>query len=124
MNYIGTDIVEVSRIKSMIDRYGRRFLNKIFTDKEITYCEQKHVSSIHYAGKFSAKESVIKAVSHLSLSQSFSYRDVEITNNINPNYPIVEIKKKNLKLAKPFDINLSISHTDDYATSVAILTLC
>ena len=124
MNYIGTDIVEVSRIKSMIDRYGRRFLNKIFTDKEITYCEQKHVSSIHYAGKFSAKESVIKAVSHLSLSKPFSYRDVEITNNINPNYPIVEIKKKNLKLAKPFDINLSISHTDDYATSVAILTLC
>ena len=116
--------MEVSRIKSMIDRYGRRFLNKIFTDKEIAYCEQKHVWSIHYAGKFSAKESVIKAVSHLSLSKPFSYRDVEITNNINPNYPIVEIKKKNLKLAKPFDINLSISHTDDYATSVAILTLC
>ena len=62
MNYVGTDIVEVSRIKSMIDRYGNRFLNKIFTDKEISYCEEKHISSIHYAGRFSAKESVINYI--------------------------------------------------------------
>ena len=121
---IGTDIVKISRVENIIKDKGKKFLDKIFTQKEIDYCNSNKEPFQHFSGKFSAKESVIKAVSHLSLSEPFSYRDIEITNNINPNYPIVEIKKKNLKLAKPFDINLSISHTDDYATSVAILTLC
>ena len=124
MNYIGIDIVEVNRIKSMIDKYGDRFLNRIFTSTEISYCEDKHISSIHYAGKFSAKESVIKAVSHLFPYPSFNYKDIEIENNISPNYPIAKINRRNLDSNQSFYINLSISHTDSYATSVAILTLC
>ena len=124
MNYVGIDIVEVNRIKSMIDKYGDRFLNRIFTNEEISYCEDKHSSSIHYAGKFSAKESVIKAVSHLSLPFSYNYKDIEIVNNTSPNYPIAKINRRNLDSTQSFYINLSISHTDNYATSVAILTLC
>ena len=53
---IGTDIVEVHRIKALIERYNTKFLNKIFSDEEIKYCAKMRYPAMHYAGRFSAKE--------------------------------------------------------------------
>ena len=55
--FIGTDIVEVSRIRSSIDRTGQRFLDRIYTVLEQKYCRSKSYPEIHYAGRFAAKES-------------------------------------------------------------------
>ena len=58
----GTDIVEVNRIRKIIDSYGNKFLSKIFTKAEIIYCNSHSDPVIHFAGKFSAKESIKKAL--------------------------------------------------------------
>ena len=114
---IGTDIIEVDRIRELIKKYDLRFLNKVFTDNEIIYCMEKRDPSIHFAGKFSAKEAIRKAISS-------SYSDILL--------PLNEINIKNDKKGRPFlenskidskFINISISHTNDYAISFAILML-
>ena len=114
---IGTDIIEVDRIRELIKKYDQRFLNKVFTDNEIIYCMKKRDPSIHFAGKFSAKEAIRKAISS-------SYSDIL--------FPLNEINIKNDKKGRPFlenstidskFINISISHTNDYAISFAILML-
>ena len=55
----GTDIIEIERIKNSIERIGKKFLNTIFTDKEIEYCESHQNNKYqHYAARFAAKEAV------------------------------------------------------------------
>ena len=57
----GIDIIEISRIKESIESLGQRFLNKIYTDKEIEYCESKgRVKYEHYAARFAVKEAAFK----------------------------------------------------------------
>lgn len=60
---IGTDIVEISRIKNAVAKWGERFLRKIFTENEISYCYKKKDPFPHLAVRFAAKEAVIKALS-------------------------------------------------------------
>ena len=60
--FIGTDIVEVDRINKLVLKYGQLFKNKVFTTLEQNYCDSRSTPSIHYAGRFAAKESIIKAV--------------------------------------------------------------
>ena len=60
----GTDIIEINRIKNSIEELGESFKNKIFTEKEIEYCESRRNAKYqHYAGRFAAKEAIFKAVS-------------------------------------------------------------
>ena len=60
----GTDIIEINRVKDIIESLGDSFKNKIYTEKEIEYCEsKKNVKFQHYAGRFAAKEAIFKAVS-------------------------------------------------------------
>ena len=59
--FIGTDIIEVIRINDSIKNYGKRFLNRIFTESEQRYCNSCSQPSIHFAGRFAAKEAVKKA---------------------------------------------------------------
>ena len=60
----GTDIIEVDRIKQSIENLGDKFLNKIYTKKEIEYCRSKNVMEYqHFAARFAAKEAIFKAIS-------------------------------------------------------------
>ena len=116
MYKVGTDIVEVSRIDKLIDRYKERFLNRIFTPDEIIYCQKKHAPSIHFAGRFSAKEAVLKAVSFMSNSP-IPFSSINIQND-SKGRPVVicdEIESNR--------IDLSISHTKQHAIAFAIYDL-
>ena len=115
MYNIGTDIVEIDRIRYLIDRYGLKFISKIFSKNEITYCLDKKDPSIHFAGRFSAKEAIKKAISK-------SYKD-----NF---FPLNQLSIQNDKNGRPFlsndfldskSIDISISHTTSHAVSFAIL---
>ena len=55
---IGTDIVEVVRIGNMIERHGELFLNRVFTEDEVRYCQRRKEYTQHYAGRWAAKEAV------------------------------------------------------------------
>ena len=60
----GTDIIEIDRIKENIEKLEDKFKNRIYTEKEIEYCESKKAQKYqHYAGKFAGKEAVFKAIS-------------------------------------------------------------
>ncbi len=114
---IGNDIVNVLRIESIIDKYGKIFLKKIFSKKEITYCSSKKNPNIHFSGKFSAKEAVIKAIGHFDPSCKIFFKDIEILNDENSR-PFVNLKKDSLE---SLNVKITISHTDEYASSFALI---
>lgn len=117
----GTDIIEISRIKESIENIGENFKNKIYTQKEIDYCEnRKNAKYQHYAGRFAAKEAVFKAVSDL-LTDKFeiSWKDAEILNDENGK-PRVKIFNQKLQ-EQVEDIDISISHCKEYAVASVVV---
>ena len=117
----GADIIEISRIRKSIEELGENFKNKIFTEKEIEYCEsRKNAKYQHYAGRFAAKEAIFKAVSEL-LNNKFeiSWKDGEILNDENGK-PRVTIKNNTLD-EKIESIDISISHCKEYAVANVII---
>ena len=119
MIYLGTDIVSIIRFKKIIYNNQNKFLNKIFTKYEQAYCNSKINSYIHYSGKFAAKEAVKKVLLSSKINDSISLKSIEINNNCN-GVPFVKIINKNSNRNL---INISISHTKEYATATAILEL-
>lgn len=113
----GTDIIEIERIRKSIEHVGYRFLNTIFTEKEIEYCEAHQSNKYqHYAARFAAKEAVYKAMNKISKVERVRWKNFEIVNN---NYGKPEINVNNDRIES---IDISISHCKEYAmASVVIL---
>ena len=117
----GTDIIEINRIKESIESLGETFKNKIYTEKEIEYCEsKKNAKYQHYAARFAAKEALFKAVSEL-LSNRFeiTWKDIEILNDGNGK-PRINFKFKKIE-DKIECIDISISHCKEYAVANVVL---
>ena len=112
----GTDIIEIYRIKESIEKLGEAFLNRVFTENEIKYCESKKKQKYqHYAARFAAKEAAFKALSwKINDKFSISWKDFEVENNKQgrPNLKIVGVDLKDVE-----DIDVSISHCKDYAVA-------
>ena len=115
--FLGTDITEVKRIAYLAKHYEKKFLNKIYSRKEINYCYSRKHPYIHLSGIFSAKESVKKSIYSSNLLKSIPFNLIEI-KHLKNGAPYVDIKKS---LNKIKSINISISHTREFATSVALL---
>lgn len=124
---VGTDIIEVNRIKRSIEELGDKFINRIFTEKEISYCKDKKIAKFeHYAARFAAKEATFKAISSLLESNfSIDWKNIQIVNDANgkPNLEFVDINtniKEKLDKIKSKDV--SLSHIKGYAiANVTIL---
>ena len=117
----GVDIIEIERIKSDIEKIGEKFLNRVFTDKEIKYCESKKAQKYqHYAARFAAKEAALKAVSkYLDDKYSVSWKDFEVENDGQgrPKINLFNVNTDNIQ-----NIDISISHCKLYAmASVTVL---
>lgn len=117
--YTGTDIIEIDRIKDAIK--SDTFIKKIFTEKEIEYCESKkdpaRIQS--YAARFAAKEAIFKAISKvLPLDYGMEWKSIEIlkeeTGRPYVNLKIDNKKKQNLKM------DVSLSHIKDCAVATAV----
>ncbi|MDA1180440.1 MAG: holo-ACP synthase, partial [Planctomycetota bacterium] len=74
---IGTDIIECLRIAQMIERHGDQFINRVYTDYEMEYCRARKASTQHYAGRWAAKEAVLKALG-TGWIRGITWRDVEV----------------------------------------------
>ena len=116
----GTDIIEIKRIQDSIESLGDRFINKIYTENEIDYCESKKNQKYqHYAARFAAKEAIFKAISDkLDSKFDMDWKDVEIINNVNGK-PFVNFINKEIKDLEGIDI--SISHCREYATANVVV---
>lgn len=115
MIYVGTDIVEVDRIQALIDRWSSQFLERIFTPDEIAYCERQAAPSIHFAGRFAAKEAIKKALYAAGEVTPILFHQIQVERTPQ-GAPLV-------RLAGPGQraIQISISHTDRHAIATAIL---
>ena len=113
----GTDIIEIPRIRQAIEDMGENFLQKVFTKKEIDYCESKKAQKYqHYAARFAAKEAGFKAISCLLDDKfSISWKDIEVENN-SGGRPSLNITKIN-GLEKIECIDVSLSHCKEYAVA-------
>ena len=110
---IGTDIVEVDRVKENIIKYENHFLDKIYTKNEIDYCESKNTQKFQsYAVRFAAKEAIYKALSDY-IKDTYTWKDFEVLNDSNGR-PIVKV---HLKLENLEDIDISLSHCKEYAVA-------
>lgn len=116
----GTDIIEIARIQESIERTDERFLERVYTKSEIEYCESKNKAKYqHYAARFAAKEAFFKAISESFDKYEITWKDIEITNDVNGR-PKVHLLKK--EISEIEDIDISLSHCKEYAiANVAIL---
>lgn len=120
---IGTDIIECSRILQMIEKHGDVFLQRVYTQEEITYCSGRKAANQHYAGRWAAKEAVLKALG-TGWAHGIQWTDVEVVNQ-QGGKPIIVLTNKALEISRDMgivDMMISISHCKDYATAYATAT--
>ena len=80
---MGIDATDISRISDAIEKYGDRFLRRIFTDGELAYCHRRRIPAIHFAARFAAKEAAMKALG-TGHSQNVLWRGVEVVRRGGP----------------------------------------
>ncbi len=116
---IGTDIIEISRIKKSIEDTDNKFIERIYTNKEIEYCESRKSQKYqHYAVRFAGKEAVFKAISSMLKNKfEIDWKDIEILND-SSGRPYVNILKS--KISDKINIDISLSHCKEYAVANVI----
>ena len=120
----GLDLVETERLESMIERWGSRFKNRVFTPLEQAYCNSKAAPHRHYAGRWAVKEAVSKAFG-TGITDALAWLDIEVVNDPNSGAPTVRFSRKGMDYARSRGVErvlVSLSHTGDYAAAQAILT--
>ena len=117
----GTDIIEIDRIKKCIERSNDRFKERVYTEKEITYCESKNNQKYqHYAARFAGKEAVFKALSkYIDNKFEISWKDAEIRNDETGRPKVTIYHDISRKIEK---IDISMSHCKQYAIATVIVT--
>jgi len=118
---IGTDIIECLRIAQMIERHGETFLRRVYTDHEIEYCSTKKAATQHYAGRWAAKEAVLKALG-TGWRKGISWRDIEVRNKPG-GAPTITLTGGAHEVSQQLNIDqmhISISHCRSHATAYAL----
>ena len=119
---IGIDIVEIGRLSRVSKKWGKSFLEKVYTDRELAYARSKRFPYQHLAARFAAKEAIFKALGEVE-KDFVGWRNVEILNDPYGK-PVVfwhgqaerVRRKRNLK-----GVVVSLSHTENYAVASAML---
>ena len=120
---IGTDIIECLRIAQMIERHGELFINRVYTDHEIEYCRARRAATQHFAGRWAAKEAVLKALG-TGWRRGISWRDIEVRNRPS-GQPVVALRggaRDVIEASGIHEMLISISHCRSHATAYALAT--
>lgn len=115
---VGIDLVQVSRIAESIERFGDRFLQRVFTDGELAYARSAPALELaRLAGRFAAKEAAIKA---LDLAErGVGWRQIEVERTAS-GAPALRLHGEAARAAGDAELALSLSHEGDYATAVVL----
>jgi holo-[acyl-carrier protein] synthase len=118
---IGTDIIECLRIAQMIERHGELFLNRVFTPHEIEYCSARKAASQHYAGRFAAKEAVLKALG-TGWTRGIQWQDIEVRNELGgkPHITLGGGARELCIQTGITEVMITISHCRSFATAYAM----
>ncbi|HEX4167980.1 MAG TPA: holo-ACP synthase [Bryobacteraceae bacterium] len=119
---IGTDLAEVTRIRDSIARFGDRFLNRIYTEREQRYALSKANSHERFAARFAAKEAGMKAIG-TGWSRGVTWQDFEVTNEPSgrPTLRLSGVARQIAEYQRVKSISLSLTHTQAMAMAVVIL---
>ncbi len=118
----GVDIVEVARVAAAIERFGRRFLKRIYTEGEIRYCQSRRNSSERFAARFAAKEAALKALG-TGWGRGVAWKEVEVRREPGGR-PTVHFSGRAAEFAAGLGMknaSLSLSHTAEQAIAQVIL---
>jgi len=119
---VGTDLMEIARIQKSIDRFGEPFLCRIFTPKEIEYCQRKKNSGESFAARFAAKEAAAKALG-TGISHGVTWLEIEVAREPSGK-PSLILSGRAAERAKRLGvsgISLSLSHSRETALAVVIM---
>lgn len=121
----GVDIIEIDRIRQSFESCGDSFRDRVFTGKEIEYCEgRKLVRFESYAARFAAKEAVSKAFG-TGIGSGIKWRDIEIQND-QQGKPFIVLSERASKIYKDMNakgISISLSHCKEYAVAYALIEI-
>jgi len=118
---LGFDATDIPRVRDVLERYGQRFLERVFTDEEIEYCTRRRDPAPHLAGRFAAKEAVLKALG-TGYAQGLGFREVEVLRHDTGAPRLVlhgAAKERAIELGIT-KILVSITHTRANAHAVAV----
>lgn len=119
---IGVDMVEVERIAGVIQEWRERFLNRIYTEGEIRYCQRKRDPYPSFAGRFAAKEAVFKALG-TGLRQGVRWKEVQVVRKPG-GPPTIELRGRTREISERLGVRkifLSLSHTKGVAVATVLL---
>lgn len=116
---VGIDLAEIKRIEKAIDRYGDRFLGRVFTPWEIQYCLSKINPASSFAGRFAVKEAVFKAIG-TGFAEGVKWTSVEVVND-RRGQPTVRLGRGIVNHIGRKKVVISLSHTREYAVASAVL---
>jgi len=118
----GIDLVEIARIQQCIDRYGSRFLDRVYTGAEQAYCRRKRASAESFAARFAAKEAGAKALG-TGISQGVSWLEIEVVRQPSGR-PSLQLHGRAAEIAARLGVvhaALSITHTAEVAMASVVL---
>jgi holo-[acyl-carrier protein] synthase len=119
---LGIDLVEVSRIRSLLERNGDRFKERMFLADEVTYCDSCADPPIHYAARFAAKEAVVKALG-TGFADGVGWNDVEVLRAAN-GMPSILLRGGAEKRASEMGVTkvlVTLTHTETAAAASVVL---
>jgi holo-[acyl-carrier protein] synthase len=118
----GVDLIEVERIAHSIERYGERFLRRVYTDQEIAYCSRKRVSAESYAARFAAKEAGAKALG-TGISRGVTWNEFQVGREPSGR-PLLELRGRAAQLAAELGVrafSLSLTPTGNLAMATVVM---
>jgi holo-[acyl-carrier protein] synthase len=119
---LGTDLIEIERIEASVERFGERFLERVFTAGEIAYCMKKRQSAESFAARFAAKEAGAKALG-TGISRGVSWREIEVRREMGQR-PTLHFSGRAGELAKAMgvrSVQLTLSHSRTLAIAVVLV---
>jgi holo-[acyl-carrier protein] synthase len=119
---LGTDLIEIERIQASMDRFGERFLERVFTAGEIAYCMRKKQSAESFAARFAAKEAGAKALG-TGISRGVSWKEIEVRREMGQR-PTLHFSGRAGELAAAMGVRrvqLTLSHSRTLAIAVAMV---
>ncbi len=119
---MGTDLIEIERVKASVERFGERFLDKVFTPGEIAYCMRKKQPEESLAARFAAKEAGAKALG-TGISRGISWKEIEVRREMGQR-PTLHFSGRALEVAEAMGVKrvqLSLSHSRELALAVAVV---
>jgi holo-[acyl-carrier protein] synthase len=119
---VGTDLIEIERIRHSLARYGDRFRERCFTDAERAYCDSRKNPAESYAGRFAGKEAVGKALG-FGVARAFAWQEIEIVGRPKPAVRLSGRLAERAAALGAAAVDLSMTHSRELAQAVAVASI-